>query len=57
MGPKSYFGRYYYVPPEKLEPTDFATGLKEAYRCHLRNKPDFSFVLIRVHSWQKNPSA
>ncbi len=58
MGPKLYFGTYYDMPPItqvtakaqrvlKFKPTDFATGLKETYRWHLRHhgfpKPDYGF--------------
>jgi len=58
MGPKLYFAYYFDMPPItqvtakaqrvlKFKPVDFATGLKETYRWHLRHahfpKPDYSF--------------
>ncbi len=58
MGPKYYFGVYFDLPPItqvtakaqrvlKFKPLDFATGLKETYKWHLRHngfpKPDFAF--------------
>ncbi|MGH9592248.1 MAG: NAD-dependent epimerase/dehydratase family protein [Bryobacteraceae bacterium] len=58
MGPKYYFGVYFDLPPItqvtakaqrvlKFKPIDFATGLKETYKWHLRHngfpKPDFAF--------------
>jgi nucleoside-diphosphate-sugar epimerase len=58
MGPKYYFGVYFDMPPItqvtakaqrvlKFKPLDFATGLKETYKWHLRHngfpKPDFGF--------------
>jgi hypothetical protein len=58
MGPKLYFGFYFDMPPItqvtakaqrvlKFKPVDFATGLKETYRWHLRHngfpRPDYSF--------------
>jgi nucleoside-diphosphate-sugar epimerase len=58
MGPKYYFGVYFDLPPItqvtakaqrvlKFKPLDFATGLKETYKWHLRHngfpKPDFGF--------------
>lgn len=58
MGPKLYFGVYLDMPPItqvtakaqrvlKFKPTDFATGLAEAYKWYLRHptspKPDYRF--------------
>ncbi len=60
MGPKLYFGFYYDMPPItqviakaqrmlKFKPTDFETGLEEAYRWYLRQpsskkqKTDYTF--------------
>ena len=58
MGPKYYFGVYFDLPPItqvtakaqrvlKFKPVEFATGLKETYKWHLRHngfpKPDFAF--------------
>jgi len=58
MGPKYYFGVYLDLPPItqvtakaqrvlKFKPIDFAAGLKETYKWHLRHngfpKPDFAF--------------